>query len=485
MGAAALAGAAGSAAGQLVNMAAGNQDKFSWNGVAFGALSAGITQGLGGVNLTGGAMNSSANVIARAAVGNALTQGAAVVTGLQSHFDWHGVVGSAVATGVGQAVGGALGRANINPYVNRFVTGAASSTATALVRGGRVAFEQIATDAFGNALGQGLVDQSTSDARRATQAFQLSDEVYAGADTSSAPYTGTGVRPGSYLGVRITESAYKSWSQDIDEKIAASAVQSGPLDEVVSKGSIRDALYRPGVDDPSMVPVFKIYGAGAVHESITEEAARRAGVPYTALLRKGVEWNDAPSSEPDETNYPGLLKDMHTPGTLINDSHYGSKQFWHSMAPSDRDYTNGEVLDKIITQAKDWYQQARDQNDVFHIGKILHMVQDSYSESHVIRNSNGEIVSFESYSEQDSHEHGIADSIPKGGTWRDVPGAMNATTASAVILHFYYQGVGVDALEQYLRAGVYPLANGAAGAIAGGTAPQYQKLPPIQFGNPI
>jgi hypothetical protein len=122
---------------------------------------------------------------------------------------------------------------------------------------------------------------------------------------------------------------------------------------------------------------------------------------------------------------------------------------------------------------------------VFHIGKILHMVQDSYSQSHVIRNSDGGIVSFESYTEQDSHEHGTADAIPKGGTWRDVPGAMPATTASAVILHFYYEGASVDALEQYLRAGVYRFADGAAGAPAGGTAPQYQKLPPLQYGNPI
>jgi LysM repeat protein len=182
MGAAALAGAAGSAAGQLVNMAAGNQDKFSWNGVAFGALSAGITQGLGGVNLTGGAMNSSANVIARAAIGSALTQGAAVVTGLQSHFDWHGVVGSAVAAGVGQAVGDALGRANINPRVNAFVTGAAHNAATALVRGGKVSFEQIAADAFGNALGQGLVDQASSNYRPSYLAAgePASDEPFAG-----------------------------------------------------------------------------------------------------------------------------------------------------------------------------------------------------------------------------------------------------------------------------------------------------------------
>ena len=91
-------------------------------------------------------------------MGNALTQGVGVVTGLQERFDWRGVAASAVRAGVGQAVGSALGgvKFGLNDFGNQLVrgilTGLAAGTTAASMRGGRVSWQQIATHAFGKAL---------------------------------------------------------------------------------------------------------------------------------------------------------------------------------------------------------------------------------------------------------------------------------------------------------------------------------------------
>ncbi|MES2938228.1 MAG: hypothetical protein V4864_11135, partial [Pseudomonadota bacterium] len=152
--------AAGSIAGQAVNIAAGNQEKFSWKQVALSALSAGVTQGLPADFAAG--LGTTGQVIAKAAVGNAITQGIGVVTGLQKSFDWRGVAASAVGAGVGQAVseplGNAFGPTAAGQFGARLATGLIAGTASAVMRGGKVAIQQVAVDAFGNALGSGLVD---------------------------------------------------------------------------------------------------------------------------------------------------------------------------------------------------------------------------------------------------------------------------------------------------------------------------------------
>jgi hypothetical protein len=69
-----------------------------------------------------------------------------------------------VGAGAGQAVGPAFGEAFGNTAAGQFgarlATGLVAGTAAAVMRGGKVAIQQVATDAFGNALGQGLVDAS-------------------------------------------------------------------------------------------------------------------------------------------------------------------------------------------------------------------------------------------------------------------------------------------------------------------------------------
>jgi hypothetical protein len=164
----AIGGAVGSLAGQLAGVAIGAQADINWNGVALGALGGGITAGLSGSLTVAG--SPTASVAVRAAVSNAMTQGIAVATGLQDQFNWTGVAASAVGAGVGSAVGGAvgesmngaLGNATAEKLVTGTLAGLASGSTVALMRGGRVSIQQIAADAFGNALGSSLAGASTS-----------------------------------------------------------------------------------------------------------------------------------------------------------------------------------------------------------------------------------------------------------------------------------------------------------------------------------
>nr|WP_305089272.1 DUF4214 domain-containing protein [Massilia sp. YIM B04103] len=169
IGGAALSAAAGSIASQAVGIAIGAQDSFSWKGVALAAVSAGATQGVtsmvGGSWLGGASWQATA---ARAMVSNVVGQGIGNITGLQQGFNWRSVavagVGAAVSSSMneelgltknGQAVEG------LDPGAKLFkqtMSGMVSGTASAIARGGKISVTQIATDAFGNALGNGIVD---------------------------------------------------------------------------------------------------------------------------------------------------------------------------------------------------------------------------------------------------------------------------------------------------------------------------------------
>lgn len=165
----ALGGAAGSIASQAVGLATGDVDRFSWKGVALSAIGAGVTAGLPVGDLLGTTQGSIANTVVRAALGSTITQGIGVATGLQKSFSWRSVAASAVGAGVGQVVGEAFGLTpqrieGMSPgelFGKRLAKGLVAGTATALAKGGKVAIQQVAVDAFGNALGSSLAAQSS------------------------------------------------------------------------------------------------------------------------------------------------------------------------------------------------------------------------------------------------------------------------------------------------------------------------------------
>ena len=181
----AAAAAVGSVAGQAVGVAIGAQDDFSWKQVALAAVSAGVTQGISGVDFTGNAMG---NVIVRSAIANAATQGVGVVTGLQDEFSWKQVAASAAGAGVGASVGQGLYNAGaFNSLGSDFATGLARGTVsgfaagltTSALRGGKISVAQVATDAFGNALGSSIAaaNGQSSGNSRGQQEDRLGDFI--------------------------------------------------------------------------------------------------------------------------------------------------------------------------------------------------------------------------------------------------------------------------------------------------------------------
>ncbi|MEK7946813.1 LysM peptidoglycan-binding domain-containing protein [Pigmentiphaga sp. YJ18] len=152
----AAAGALSSVAGQATAMATGVQDKFSWTGVALGAVGAGVTTGLtqaGSLSAALAKLGDTGSQIALGGIRSVATQGIGVMTGLQSSFDWKGVAASAIAGGIGQEVRDtALGKVDL---FGDMAVGLSAGVASALVRGQSIGrnLGAITADAIGATIG--------------------------------------------------------------------------------------------------------------------------------------------------------------------------------------------------------------------------------------------------------------------------------------------------------------------------------------------
>ncbi len=235
----------------------------------------------------------------RAAVANAMTQGLAVATGLQEHFDWKGVATSAIGAGVGSQVSQGLGSsASTGEQVFKAgLTGLAAGTATALARGGRVSVQQIATDAFGNALGASLgqqirqggqqedrlgdfineqeAAQTQRDMAAAKTSFRQSEIAYQN-ETESAPSSmggGSGLRlGGGGIGIRLPSSAVKDWSDGIGGGI----MLNGSMAPAEQRRALRTYTVQPG-DNPASIGV-KFFGDSRAGATILADNGLDASV---------------------------------------------------------------------------------------------------------------------------------------------------------------------------------------------------------------
>ncbi len=125
--AAGVAGAmVGSAASQGVAIATGMQDRFDWTGVAMAGVTAAVSGGLAAAGIGSGV----AGAALRGALGNTITQGVAMATGLQKRFDWVGLAVAGVASGFG-----ALAGKNIPVSLGRFVNQLGSGLAVGIAGG--------------------------------------------------------------------------------------------------------------------------------------------------------------------------------------------------------------------------------------------------------------------------------------------------------------------------------------------------------------
>ncbi|MDG9931262.1 LysM domain-containing protein, partial [Pseudomonas sp. GD04042] len=150
------AAAAGSAASQLTGMAMGVQDKFSWSQVAVAGITGGITAGVS---------SFISNPAATAAAGYVGNYAASKVVGLDTSFSWAGMAASVVGSTIGSYVGGNAAKAGT---FGTFAKAVARDQFTALTTaaitdkwfgGARPNYAQVATDAFGNTLGNSIKGQ--------------------------------------------------------------------------------------------------------------------------------------------------------------------------------------------------------------------------------------------------------------------------------------------------------------------------------------
>jgi len=103
------------------------------------------------------------------------------------------------------------------------------------------------------------------------------------------------------------------------------------------------------------------------------------------------------------------------------------------------------------------------------IGSLLHLIQDSYAESHVKRTSgnsknNGEIESFHLYGKQDTEKHHSKDVFQKGTESQStlnqllaIPGARTAIIDCAVILMFFKESKDWEIVKGFLNNTVFKI----------------------------
>ncbi|MES1192674.1 MAG: LysM peptidoglycan-binding domain-containing protein [Steroidobacter sp.] len=220
----AIAGAIGAVAGSIVSQGVGiligAQDGFSWNAVGKAAVGGFVTGGLGalasGTNAYASALAkvSEGNQIVasglNAAVSDVVTQGVEVATGLQHKFSWQEVAASATGAAAGTVAGQAINEsglgANLNAafgntaggIVTSTLTGIANGVAQTVVMGGKIDVTQIATNAFGTALGNSIgavtipeaKGGSSSGDNKGKNSQQQSGQTYSDDDLSEVVVTG-------------------------------------------------------------------------------------------------------------------------------------------------------------------------------------------------------------------------------------------------------------------------------------------------------
>jgi LysM repeat protein len=365
----AIGGAAGSIAGQAVNIAEGNQSAFNWSQVGLSAVAGGVSAGVQELAQgTALASNNFQATVGRAVIGNMASQGIGVATGLQKSFSWHSVAASAVGAGVGQQVGSAFNGTNTDPFVARLVTGLAAGGAAAIASGGRVAVQQVAADAFGNAIGSSLADQSSSgsgsmpvdntqlptgDFARADRSDYLLQQSIAQSDAIQNQRLYENSVDVAQENFRATEVAYRQATD------TGAVIRPGDVLERLSGGS-KEMMGRyivgMGLSDPNMLQVGQSMQAdwnissgqavGLSNAFYVADAQKRAALATATATGEGVsEWDD------NTTLLPSLAT---RPTTAVAASSSG---LWNRLGNVDLSNVPGVgwlSRDQAISSANDW-----------------------------------------------------------------------------------------------------------------------------------
>ncbi len=157
-----VAGAAGGIAGQLAGMALGLQDEFSWEAVGTSALTTAFSAGAASWMHAGGTVGTAfKNSKTLTAIVNASTSySASKVAGQDAHFTWANVAAAAIVAEVpgmkSPNVGAQIGENIVRGVARREISRMFDD-------GGKQTLADIVTNAFGQVIGNTIVDAIKSD----------------------------------------------------------------------------------------------------------------------------------------------------------------------------------------------------------------------------------------------------------------------------------------------------------------------------------
>lgn len=254
----AIAGAIISAETQIVMIAAGYQDKFSWKQVAVsaaaGAISAGMAQG-GPLAGNGWAMAAS-----RAAVSSTISQGLSIALGLQKRFDWRAIAISAIAAGVGAKLGQNMELKNTDTSMTRLVNNVGKNLIQSTISQGlrlavygkgKMDWLSVATDTFQNT----IADQQAYDAKQPKITDSMASEGQMG-QTPQPMQAQQATNPGENFTNSLREDipSYQASQTEIDDFLVESVRDrygndgsAGYLD-VISNGGDYQAAERSAMN---------------------------------------------------------------------------------------------------------------------------------------------------------------------------------------------------------------------------------------------
>lgn len=210
------AAATGSVASQAVGVVTGLIDEFSWNKVAMDALSAGVAPGLGAVGLSVTLGSDILTAMANQAIANATLQGVAVATRLQSKFDWKGVAAAGLGAGLGEGMGQLFSAVGLNDrYFQSVFLGVGKAAVTGAVYGKDVNFAQVASESF-------VQEVLLEGASRAINYLESPRS-----SSSSAAVQGSGLRPGTGPGLKLTDRAARAFDKGVEDLMYEERLKEG------------------------------------------------------------------------------------------------------------------------------------------------------------------------------------------------------------------------------------------------------------------
>ncbi|MDR2553978.1 MAG: zinc dependent phospholipase C family protein [Fibromonadaceae bacterium] len=249
--------------------------------------------------------------------------------------------------------------------------------------------------------------------------------------------------------------------------------------------------------------------ASATHQKLTKAGAKHSGIKFTQELEYGSIWPDFPSEKPlaiDRGYAILVLSEAHSVSEtdIVYKSHFGENQYWHSMCPKLKNVPkNDEVRSIILKQCEKWYsdawkykQEGKKNYSDMELGKLCHMLQDSFVLAHcwrryigdekfidedkIEREDHGKIWTFQDYAAQDGNYHGYADSPVQANDVETI-GYKSAERATEQImlrfnknLKWHERYSTLNSPKDYLSK-VYELCSGRADKKSGGSHPWFKK----------